>query len=381
MMGLDGVSVLIVEDDPVFRQLVGDYCRHQGMIVIEAEDGQDGLERFKQQRPDLILVDLCMPRMSGQELLAELAQIDANVPCIVITANKAMSDVVDALRHGAWDYLMKPLTDLQILRNAISDCLQESGAVEPSSDGRPQPQTTAATAAESSQQLSLAVSDNFDALRNDPQTAQMVQSQLFPAADWQGAHCRFSYNLVKTDLVSDRFCDGFQVDHNHYCAYLAKMSPTDTANAFVSVLIRSFFNQKLKRYRQGGSSAIIEPFTMLSYLNEQLVKSGLNSQIEIFYLALEQTSGRLSMARYGKQIKPYLQQQDNLSPLLLAESPVLGSASNMKPQSHFRSLSPGQSLLLLEGDELAKQQLLQRQRLGVQQGEHGGAALQLTLLS
>ncbi|WP_298445128.1 response regulator [uncultured Ferrimonas sp.] len=367
-MGLEGIKVLIVEDDPVFRQLVGDYCRQQGMSVDEAEDGQVGLERFELQRPDLMLVDLCMPRMGGQELLGEISKLGPEVPSIVITANKAMSDVVDALRHGAWDYLMKPLTDLRILHNAMSDCLRESGGIEPNTS-IPQPALKAND--------SLSLNDNYDALRNDPHTAQLVQAQLFPVPELHGARCHFGYSLYKTEPVSDRLCDGFEADAEHFCVYLAKISPQSTANAFVSVLIRSFFNQKLKRYRQGGSSAIIEPYAMLGYLNEQLVKSGLNCAIEIVYVVLEQRSRRVSMARYGSQIKAYLRSNDTLSPLLIADCKPLGSHSDNKPVSHFRNLEASQALTLLEGDDTARNELVSNRFSGVNQAQFGGAALQL----
>ncbi|QIZ75660.1 response regulator [Ferrimonas lipolytica] len=367
-MGLDGINVLIVEDDPVFRQLIGDYCRKQGMNIDEAEDGQVGLERFAANRPDLMLVDLSMPRMGGQEFLAELASLAPEVPSIVITGNKAMSDVVDALRHGAWDYLMKPLTDLHILHNAMTDCLRESGGIE-ANTSLPEP-TLKPTE-------SFTLNDNYDALRNDPHTAQLVQAQLFPAPELHGMRCHFGYSLYKCEPVSDRLCDGFEADNDHFCTYLAHISPESTANAFVSVLIRSFFNQKLKRYRQGGSTAILEPYSMLCYLNEQLVKSGLNCSIEIVYVVLDQRSKRISMARCGSNIKAYLRTDDTLSPLLMADTTALGVGSDIEPSSHFRSLEQDQALALLEGSNQARQDLLNGDFSGVNQALDGGSGLQL----
>ncbi len=365
-MALQGVRVLIVEDDPVFRQLVSDYCRQQGMLVKQAEDGQVALQEFAKQRPDLLLVDLCMPRMGGQELLVALAKLAPEIPSIVITANKAMSDVVDALRHGAWDYLMKPLTDLQLLSQSMRDCLLEAGNVVPA-EGH----------AVTNLHLSELLSDGGaqQALQQDRATAQMVQSQLFPAANVPFAGGGFGYTLYKTDVISDRFCDGFLADDHHFCFYLAKFSPVATLNAFISVLIRSFFNQKLKRYRQGGSQAILAPYNMLGYLNEQLVKSGLPCQIDMIYGCIDLRSQRVSLARYGQQVKPYLYSSGNLSPLLMATTAELGSQSQHQAVCHYRDLQQGQAIVLAEGDGQASELILSQRYLGVVMGSSPSAAL------
>ncbi|SHH75811.1 response regulator [Ferrimonas marina] len=370
-MELQGIRVLIVEDDPVFRQLVGDYCRQQGMVVDEAEDGQQGLERFQAQQPDLALVDLGMPRMGGLELLTRLADIAPQVPSIVITANKAMSDVVDALRNGAWDYLMKPLSDLRILQNAMLDCLRESGGLEP-----PEATNSVGTEWEDPSQT-LAMSDNIEALKSDPHTAQMVQAQLFPKPEVVWQSCEFAYNLYKNEPVSDRLCDGFECGDNHYCAYLAKVTPAGNMGAFVSVLIRSFFNQKLKRYRQGGSTAVLEPFTMLCYLNEQLVKSGLNCALEMAYLVFDRRTRRVAIGRAGSELKIYLRSEEWLSRVMLPDTQPIGLNSQARPHSHFRHLEPGQALVLMEGEEQVRDDLLADRFTGLNEGAVEGSCVQL----
>ncbi|GAA4876995.1 response regulator [Ferrimonas pelagia] len=362
---------MVVEDDPVFRQLVSDYCRQQGMTVAEAEDGQHGLEQFALSRPDIALVDLCMPRMGGLEFLQKLAETAPQLPSIVITANKAMSDVVEALRNGAWDYLMKPLADLQVLHNAMVDCLRESGGLEP-----PERTNSIGTEWESPEQ-SLVMSENFEALQNDTATAQLVQAQLFPATSQTFANCNFTYNLYRSEPVSALLCDGFECGEHHYCAYLAKVSPSGNVSAFVSVLLRSFLNQKLKRFRQGGSTAVLEPYAMLSYLNEQLVKSGLSCALEMAYMVLDLQSRRVAIGRAGTDIKVFLRNEDQLSRIILPETPPIGVAGDNRPHSHFRDLAPGQALVLLEGAEHVRRDLLNNRFQGVCDSKSTGGCVQL----
>ncbi|ADN75274.1 response regulator receiver protein [Ferrimonas balearica DSM 9799] len=368
-MQLDGLKVLVVEDDPVFRQLVSDYCSQIGLTVSGAEDGQEALERFHDVQPDLVLVDLCMPRMGGLELLKVISRMAPEIPSIVITGNKAMSDVVEALRLGAWDYLMKPLADLAVLKQAIIDCLRETGDVpaaeQPSIPGWEDPGQ------------SIEMADNFEAIKHDTQTASLIQAQLFPASRQSRKGYDFGYNLFKSEPVSDRLCDGFECGEHYYCAYLARVHPGGNLGAFVSVIIRSFFNQKLKRYRQGGSEAILEPYAMLGYLNEQLVKSGLGCTLDIAYLVFDQRTRRVAIGRAGNQIKVYLRSDDLLSPLALPQSPPIGQSSWGQPNCHYRDLGAGQALVLLEGANIARDSLMAEQFSGLQDDLHAGACLQL----
>ncbi|MBY5990762.1 response regulator [Ferrimonas balearica] len=369
-MELDGLKVLVVEDDPVFRQLVSDYCAQLGLEVHTANDGQEGVEQFHEQQPDLVLVDLCMPRMGGLDLLKVISRMAPDVPSIVITGNKAMSDVVDALRLGAWDYLMKPLSDLTVLRQAIEDCLKETGEVESFS-----PTESIPGWEDPGQAIEMA--DNFDALKQDTQTAQLIQAQLFPEYRQRRKGYDFGYNLYKSEPVSDRLCDGFECGEHYYCAYLARVTPSGNVGAFVSVIIRSFFNQKLKRYRQGGSEAILEPYAMLGYLNEQLVKSGLGCQLDIAYLVFDRRTRRVAIGRAGAKVKVYLRAGDVLSPLALPESPPVGQVSWGQPNCHYRDLAPGQALVLLEGAAIAREALLAEEFAGVQQQTQSGGCVQL----
>ncbi|GAA5186462.1 response regulator [Ferrimonas gelatinilytica] len=376
-MELQGIKVLIVEDDPVFRQLIGDYCRQQRMTVFEAEDGQHGLEAFERHRPDLVLVDLSMPRMDGQELLTRLVALDPELPSIVITANKAMSEVVLALRNGAWDYLMKPLSDFTLLKTAMLNCLEESGHIEPVAAEEPEPDKP---------EPALAMRDNFDLLQEDVQTATLVQAQLFPEPQtfWQSG--RFDYAIFKAEPVSDLICDGFACGPDHYCTYLGKMHPGENSSAFLNVVIRSFFNQKRKRCEHSGSTTILTPFAMLSYLNEQLIKSELGCELEMVFVVLSRSTGRVALARCGSGIRAYLRTaamdeaapMDLLSPIMIPNAPPIGVEHEVQPACHFRNLGPGQSLVLFEGDAEIRHDLLSDRFGGLQQGERPGGYLQLT---
>ena len=104
--------VLIVDDEPDVRKTLTDILRamrYPDALEIEgAPDGQEALDAVVRQRPDLILLDLQMPRMSGLALLKQIRQVEPRLPVIVITATQDTKLSAEALRSGAAAYLPKP---------------------------------------------------------------------------------------------------------------------------------------------------------------------------------------------------------------------------------------------------------------------------------
>lgn len=109
--------VLVVDDDPDNRAIVERRLRAQSYQVVTAEDGVVGLERARDIKPDLVILDVMMPRMDGIEVLKRLRSDAALpfMPVIMLTAKGDLKDVVAGLDHGADDYLVKPIEQAALL--------------------------------------------------------------------------------------------------------------------------------------------------------------------------------------------------------------------------------------------------------------------------
>ncbi|MBE9541799.1 MAG: response regulator [Proteobacteria bacterium] len=114
-MSVDKARILVIDDEKVIRDSCKRILIAEGHIVKSAEDGDIGLRLFKEFRPDLVLVDLKMPGMSGMAVLEEIESSDANVIKIVITGYATVSSAVDAMKRGAYDFIPKPFTPDEIL--------------------------------------------------------------------------------------------------------------------------------------------------------------------------------------------------------------------------------------------------------------------------
>ena len=106
--------LLIIDDDPVVRESVVVYLEDSGFVVLEAEDGYRGLELFRQKPPDLLLLDLRMPGMDGLDVLVEVTRDSPEVPVVVVTGVGVLQDAVSAIRHGAFDFITKHITDMTV---------------------------------------------------------------------------------------------------------------------------------------------------------------------------------------------------------------------------------------------------------------------------
>ena len=106
---LNHFHILVVDDEPAQREMIGGFLKKQGFEVIAADSAERALELFRQDAFDLVLTDQKMAEMSGLELLQAVHTINAETPVILITAFGTIEAAVAALKHGAIDYLTKPL--------------------------------------------------------------------------------------------------------------------------------------------------------------------------------------------------------------------------------------------------------------------------------
>ncbi len=119
-------TILVVDDEASQRELLGGFVQSLGIAVREAASGEEALESIERQMPDMMLLDVRLPGMSGIDVLAETRKRHPALCVLLITAHADLRQAVAALKSGADDYLAKPV-DLDELRSAILDALGLAG--------------------------------------------------------------------------------------------------------------------------------------------------------------------------------------------------------------------------------------------------------------
>jgi len=113
--GAPGKRILVIEDDPSIVLGLRMNLEAEGYSVQVAEDGEAGLAQAKSDRPDLIILDIMLPRLNGFEVLRQLRAEDVRIPTIVLSARDAELDIVMGLEFGAEDYVTKPFGLAELL--------------------------------------------------------------------------------------------------------------------------------------------------------------------------------------------------------------------------------------------------------------------------
>ena len=102
------IDVLLVEDEETLALIIKDTLEGQGFRIRLAKDGEEGLRLFFQEKPDVLVADVMMPRMDGFEMVRRLRKSDSRTPVLFLTARSAVNDVVEGFELGGNDYLKKP---------------------------------------------------------------------------------------------------------------------------------------------------------------------------------------------------------------------------------------------------------------------------------
>lgn len=118
-------TILFIEDEPTLQKRIEEVLTKNGYKTKTALDGEIGLQTAKELKPDLILLDIILPKKDGFEVLKELKQdaITKNIPVIVLTNLESSSDVEKALRLGATTYLVKANYELKEILKKIQEVL------------------------------------------------------------------------------------------------------------------------------------------------------------------------------------------------------------------------------------------------------------------
>lgn len=122
------MNILVVDDEKLIRNVIKDYLENENMTVYEAEDGLEALKKFKEEKIDLVVLDIMMPKMDGFETLKELKKI-SDTPIIMLTAMKEEIDKLHSFDMGVDDYVTKPFSPRELTAR-VKAVLKRNGKIK-----------------------------------------------------------------------------------------------------------------------------------------------------------------------------------------------------------------------------------------------------------
>jgi DNA-binding NtrC family response regulator len=118
-------SILLIEDEANLRHNLGVLLEGEGYRVVTAEDGAEGIRRLQEELFDLVITDVVMPEVDGFQVMEYLKDYAPDVVVVAITAYVSAESAIEALRHGAYDYLAKPF-DVDLMQIVIKRALEKA---------------------------------------------------------------------------------------------------------------------------------------------------------------------------------------------------------------------------------------------------------------
>ncbi|HEV7731446.1 MAG TPA: response regulator, partial [Candidatus Binatia bacterium] len=262
-------TVLLVDDTEVIRVVVAAFLRRYACTVIEAVNGRLGLEKAREIKPDLILLDVEMPEMDGIEVLRNLRDDPETraIPVIMLTAQSAKEVVMQAARHGVLAYIVKPV-NRQLFDKEVGKIL---GAVAaPATASEPAPATAEAAAPP---QVSAMVVDDSQRVIDAVRTPLATRGPVIVATSGFAALERFQQDhprIVILDLTLP--------DMDAFDLLIAMRQVDDGTARFLALTVRGEPEQAARALRAGFCAVIEKPVQAADLLEK--VSSAVGDQVE-----------------------------------------------------------------------------------------------------
>lgn len=288
-------KLLIIDDDEVVRASVAAYLEDSGFAVLQAGNGAEGLRCYEAEQPQLVICDLRMPQVDGLELIRRVAAVDADLPVIVMSGAGVMSDVVEALRLGAADYLIKPLEDLAVLEHSVNRALDRSRLRQENNRYR-----------EKLEVANRELQTSLDLLREDQTAGRQVQMNMLPVTPWTVGDLHFAHKIIPSLYLSGDFVDYFRIDDHRVGFYLADVSGHGASSAFVTVLLKFMTTRLLYESRKGGSLPEFNPSEVLGHINRGLINCKLGKHVTMLGGVIDEDRKMLTYSVGGHLPLPIL---------------------------------------------------------------------------
>lgn len=265
--------LLVIDDDASVRESVVVYLEDSGFDVHAAASGKDGLEWLKAHSPDIVLTDLRMPDVDGLAVLKEVRRWRPQTPVIVISGMGVVRDVIEALRLGAADYLVKPLVDMEVLVHSINRALERLDLKEENLGYRSE-----------LEKANRELREYVRVLERDHKAGRRVQSKLLPKTPESFSGIDVSYRLIPSLYLSGDFIDYGLLSKRYFAFYLTDVSGHGAASAFVTVWLKQLVRRYFREQRIFDSPESFEQDAgkLMELINNEVIHSGVGCHMTCF---------------------------------------------------------------------------------------------------
>ncbi|OUR92521.1 hypothetical protein A9Q81_16365 [Gammaproteobacteria bacterium 42_54_T18] len=263
-------SVLLVDQEPAVIQKVRCWLADAGYSVEVITDSGVALGWWRDNRPEVVICDVCLDGIDGLAFLNAITTEDKETQVIMISSEGDRESIVQALRLGAADFLIKPIDDYTVLEHAVSRGVADYRLIAENRAYR-----------EQLEEKNAKLKESLRLLKEDQEAGRTVQLKLLPPEKRQYENLNIDYRIIPSLYLSGDFIDYFRVSENQYGFYLADVSGHGASSAFVTILLKTMAN-RIRRRLMRSVKPSFSPASVLMSSNEELIPLALGKHLAIF---------------------------------------------------------------------------------------------------
>ncbi|WP_444921138.1 PP2C family protein-serine/threonine phosphatase [Microbulbifer sp. CnH-101-G] len=293
-----GPSSLLLTDDERSRNFLRGALSRQGLSVAIADSGQQGIEQFSPELFQLVVVDLLLPDMDGLEVLRIIKQRSPGTAVVMIAEKGELHEVLQAMRLGACDYLIKPIQQAVLIDKVICRITGEENLAQQNLEYR-----------KTLEQRNSELRDHVEILRRDQEAGRLLQQHLLPRSPFfYPGGVEAAYRLVPSLYLSGDFVDYGLFGERFVAFYLVDVSGHGVSSALVTALIK---NSVMHRLRERPLFAQLESLgadllEVLELINRELLSTGMGKHASMFIGVVDTAASQLHYAVAGQIPMPAL---------------------------------------------------------------------------
>ncbi|MFQ3199922.1 MAG: sigma-B regulation protein RsbU (phosphoserine phosphatase) [Zhongshania sp.] len=327
-------SILLVQQPDAVHIEFMSSLEKLGMSVVAISNCADAMLSFREEDIDIVMVDIDFPEDRGIDLLGKMAADPRELPLIGLSRRKSLADVVEAVRHGATDYLMLPPENLDVIRH-VMDRATERGTLK-------RENLAYRTKLENANRDLL---ESLTLLQQDQQAGKHVQQLLLPDTPKQIGGYSFCHFILPSLYLSGDFVDYFLVGDDNAVFFVADVSGHGASSAFVTVFLKNLFARKRSDFLHRGSTAILSPAKMLTLANRELLEMGIGKHVTMCIGVFDLKCHQLCYSVAGHLPAPAMT-LDSAAEFLPEHDMPVGLFADAEYSDHAISFPPGAVLTL-----------------------------------
>jgi len=339
-------KVLLIDDDSIIRILASRALQRQGIEADVAVTAEEAIRLLQHSAHGIVIVDLYLPGMNGFALLDWLKQHQPGVVPIVLSGTTRMEDVIQAIQHGAFDFITKPIDQYEVFVQQVRRAIEHKILRDNHERLVHEIQEKNVELENRLGQLEMAHSvlqAQARAVQASLRRAQQIQRQLLPAALPFHDQVSLGVYYQPADKVGGDIYDVFQLDDRHLGLYVADTSGHGLGSALITMFLKYAF---VPVEHKEGQSRLIEPGQLLRQLNTRFCEGPLGRDlfVSITYIILDMKTLELKFANAGHP--PLLvRHPDGTIEQLRVPAPALGLNPHVKHATAVYQMQPGDLLV------------------------------------